>query len=82
MYFKIIMMSVTRPCFTTTPDLHDQDQDHSVQDQGKDQDRFFWSQSDHVLRSTVSDHITANYTVISVSPKTSMLSALSDHPFL
>jgi len=42
----------------TTPDLQDQDQDHSVQDQ--DQDRcFFWSQTGLVLRPTVSDHITA-----------------------
>ena len=37
-----------------TPDLQDQDQDHSVQDQ----DRFFWSQTGLVLRPTVSDHIT------------------------
>ena len=34
----------------TTPDLQDQDQDHSVQDQDRsvqdqDQDRFFWSQT-------------------------------------
>ena len=39
----------------TTPDLQDQDQDRSVQDQG----RFFWSQAGLVLRPTVSDYITA-----------------------
>jgi len=35
----------------TTPDL---------QDQGRDQDRFFWSQIGLVLRPTVSDHISCN----------------------
>jgi len=36
----------------TTPDLQDQDRDHSVQD------RLFWSQTGLVLRPMVSDHIT------------------------
>jgi len=40
--------SVTRLFHNTTRDLRDQDQD-----------RFFWSQTGLVLRSTVSDHITA-----------------------
>ena len=38
--------SVTRSSFTT-PDLQDQDQDHSVQDQ----DRLFWSQTGLVLKT-------------------------------
>ena len=39
----------------TTPDLQDQDQDHSVQDQ--DQRPIFWSQTGLFLRPTVSDHM-------------------------
>ena len=39
----------------TTPDLHDQDQD-----------RFFWPQTGLVLRPTVSDHITAQITILSI----------------
>jgi len=47
----------------TTPDLQDQDQDHSVQDEDQDhsvqdQDHFIWSQTGLVLRPTVSDHVT------------------------
>jgi len=41
----------------TTPDLQDQDQDHSLQDQ--DQDRLFWSETGLVLRPTFSDLITS-----------------------
>jgi len=39
-----------------TPELQDQDQDHSSQHQ--DQDWFFWTQNGLVLRPTVSDNIT------------------------
>jgi len=47
----IISTSVIRSCFThkTTPYL-------------QDQDRFFLSQIGLVLRQTVSDHVTSNYT--------------------
>ena len=44
-----------------------QDQDRSVQDQDKDQDRIFWSQTGLVLRPTVSDHITAFYQIFVLS---------------
>jgi len=42
--------------YKITPDLQDQDQDHSVKEQ--DQDRIFLSQTGHILRRTFSDHIT------------------------
>jgi len=52
----------------TTPELYDQDQDRSVQDQNQDQDHslqdqdqdrsVFWSQTGLVLKPTGSDHIT------------------------
>ena len=55
--------NVTIVFHNTTPDLQDQDQDHNVQDQdhsAQDQD-IFWSQTGLVLRPTVWDHITDNW---------------------
>jgi len=68
----------------TTSLLQDQDQDRSVQNQDQDQDRFFWSQTDLVLRPTASDHIigcsdlqiSSVFLLVSVLPLCSLIGLL------